>query len=373
MGRMRFSVALVLGLFFVSAHFSCEPSGPESGVLVNVLLPSGDLLVDEIEIRGYPDGRLFDARSGHMSSVDGEPLEQSFNLLLWIPSDWIGRTVWLNVQGFHNGVATSHGQTSVVPVDERIVESTIVLVEGEAPCGNGVVDGGEQCDGTSMAGQICGNVTGLPHGLLTCDQCVLDTSACHDCGNGIFEPEGEACDGEELDGQTCQSLGFVTGSVGCTDTCELDLSGCEQGCGNGIIEDAEVCDGTNLAGLACPDFGFGRGYLICDADCRVELSHCVGTCGDGVADPGESCDGSDFGDQSCLSAAGRESGSLACTPDCHLDESGCFTCPDGAIEGAEQCDGLNLRGQDCLSVTGLAGGALACDGVTCLFDVSDCH
>jgi hypothetical protein len=372
MGLMRVRpVAMVL--LFVPGLMSCEPPEPEAGVLVNVLLPSEDLRVDEIEIQGYPDGQLVEAKSDRLFAVDGEPLDQSFNLLIWIPPSWIGRTIWLNVRGFNEGVPTSHGQTSVVPVEGRIVESTIVLVEGEASCGNGVVDIGEQCDATALAGQTCGNVTGLPHGLVTCDQCVLDTSACHDCGDGVIEPEGEACDGEAFGGQTCQDLGFVTGTMGCTETCALDLSGCEQGCGNGIVEDGESCDGTNLDGQGCPDFGFGRGYLICDATCQVDPTHCAGICGDDTLDPGESCDGSDFGAQTCSSAAGRDSGPLGCTADCHLDVSGCFTCGDGAIEGPEQCDGSNLKGQDCLSVTGLGNGTLACDPVTCLFDVSDCQ
>jgi hypothetical protein len=370
---MRWRVALVVVLVSIPGLTSCEPPEPKSGVLVNVLLPSGDLQVDEIEIRGYPAGRLFDARSTKLSSVDGEPLDQSFNLFLWMPPDWIGRTVWLNVQGFNDGVVTSYGQTSVVPVGGRIVESTIVLVQGPPPCGNGVVDAGEQCDATELAGQTCDNVTGLPDGVVGCDQCALDTSGCHDCGNGVIEAGGEVCDGEVPAGQTCQSLGFVTGVLRCSDQCQMDLSQCEQGCGNGVIEDAEACDGTSLAGLGCPDFGFQRGYLVCDADCQYDLTSCAGTCGDGFLDPGESCDGSEFGEQTCLTAAGRQSGPLGCTVACHLDVSGCFTCGDGGIEGPEQCDGFNLGGHDCLSVTGLPNGTLACDPATCLFDVSDCQ
>jgi hypothetical protein len=369
----RFTV-LTLALLSISGLASCETVEPDAGVLVNVLLPSGDLQVDEIEIQGYPDGQLFNLHTEHLLSADGEPLDQSFNLLLWIPPDWIDHTIWLNVQGFNEGVATSHGQTSVVPVGGRIVESTIVLVLGDPPCGNSIVDAGEQCDATELAGQTCGNVTGLPHGLVVCDQCTLDTSGCHHCGDGTVEPEGgEACDSAELDGQTCQSLGFVTGTLECLDTCELDLSHCEQGCGNGIIEDVEVCDGTNLAGLGCPDFGFGRGYLSCDGACQFDLTNCAGTCDDGVLDPGESCDGSDFGEQTCFTAAGLESGDLGCTAACHLNVSGCYTCQDGAIEGPEQCDGSNLSGQDCLSQTGLPSGILVCDPVTCLFDTSDCN
>lgn len=365
---------MALALVAVSiSGLCCEPPKVESAVLVNVLLPSGDLEVDAIELWGYPDGGRYDEQYAELHSDNGGPLGQSFNLFVWIPPRWIGRTVWLSVKGYNDGVATSHGQTSVVPVKGRLVESTIVLVEGPPPCGNGVVDAGEQCDSTELAGQTCATVTGLPDGVVTCDQCALEISGCHDCGNGIIEAGGEACDGEELDGRTCQDLGFVTGELRCSDQCQLSLTLCEQGCGNGVIEDAEACDGTNLAGLGCPDFGFQRGSLVCDADCQYDVTGCAGTCGDAVLDPGESCDGSDFGDQDCLTAAGRVSGGLVCTDACHLDVSGCFTCGDGAIEGPEQCDGINLGGHDCLSVTGLPGGTLACAPASCVFDVSDCQ
>ena len=135
----------------------------------------------------------------------------------------------------------------------------------------------------------------------------------------------------------------------------------------------EDCDGTNLAGWGCPDFGYQRGRLSCDASCEYDTTGCEGNCGDGTLDPGETCDSSAFGAQTCLTAAGRQSGALLCTDECHLDVSGCHTCGDGAIEGPEQCDGINLGGADCLSETGLSEGVLSCDATSCLFDTSDCH
>ena len=101
-----------------------------------------------------------------------------------------------------------------------------------------------------------------------------------------------------------------------------------------------------------------------------DTTGCEGNCGDGTLDPGETCDSSAFGAQTCLTAAGRQSGSLLCTDECHLDVSGCHTCGDGAIEGPEQCDGINLGGEDCLSQTGLSEGALTCDATSCTFDTS---
>ncbi|HIH21166.1 MAG TPA: hypothetical protein HA222_00690 [Candidatus Diapherotrites archaeon] len=48
------------------------------------------------------------------------------------------------------------------------------------------------------------------------------------CGNGIVET-GEQCDGTDLAGQTCQSQGFVGGTLGCNSECAaFDVSQCIQ-------------------------------------------------------------------------------------------------------------------------------------------------
>lgn len=45
------------------------------------------------------------------------------------------------------------------------------------------------------------------------------------CGNGVVDGT-EACDGTTIGGATCASLGFVSGSLTCTPGCGLDTSGC---------------------------------------------------------------------------------------------------------------------------------------------------
>lgn len=45
------------------------------------------------------------------------------------------------------------------------------------------------------------------------------------CGNGIIEGE-EQCDGANLAGQSCQGLGFYSGSLSCRPDCTLNVSGC---------------------------------------------------------------------------------------------------------------------------------------------------
>jgi hypothetical protein len=51
------------------------------------------------------------------------------------------------------------------------------------------------------------------------------------CGSGVIET-GEDCDGTQLGGQTCTGLGYTGGTLKCTETCTFDTSGC-AGTGGG--------------------------------------------------------------------------------------------------------------------------------------------
>ncbi|MDD9942273.1 MAG: hypothetical protein OXU20_14600 [Myxococcales bacterium] len=103
----------------------------------------------------------------------------------------------------------------------------------EAPCGNGRIDPGEMCDGTFLAGQTCSTATDgmITLGTLSCaDNCTLDMSACRPepvCGNGVVEGD-EECDGD-LGAQTCASVtvgALPYGVLGCDAECKLDVSEC---------------------------------------------------------------------------------------------------------------------------------------------------
>lgn len=47
------------------------------------------------------------------------------------------------------------------------------------------------------------------------------------CGDGIIEGD-EDCEGDDLAGHTCESLGFLGGELSCDDDCSFDISGCIQ-------------------------------------------------------------------------------------------------------------------------------------------------
>lgn len=52
------------------------------------------------------------------------------------------------------------------------------------------------------------------------------------CGNGILET-GEQCDGSALAGQTCASRGYASGTLTCNSNCTFNTSGCSSGGGGG--------------------------------------------------------------------------------------------------------------------------------------------
>ncbi len=148
-------------------------------------------------------------------------------------------------------------------------------------CGNGVIDGGEDCEGDDLGGMACTDV-GYDGGTLGCNAaCLFDVFDCEVfvCGNGDIQGD-ELCDADQVDGNDCEAEGFpLGGELICNDTCDgYDVSGClTQLCGNGIIEGTETCDGDALGGQSCAGLGYVGGELACAASCANYVSAgCVG-------------------------------------------------------------------------------------------------
>jgi cysteine-rich repeat protein len=155
-----------------------------------------------------------------------------------------------------------------------------------ASCGDGTVNGMEQCDDANMDNTdnclstcvfaSCGD--GFVHaGVETCDDGnTSNTDACLDtclpatCGDGFVYAGMEACDDGNMDNTDA-----------CLDTCSL------ASCGDGFLyAGVEACDDGNMDNTdACP------------STCAVA------TCGDGYVYAGmEACDDSNMVDGDCCSA-----------------------------------------------------------------------
>jgi len=252
-------------------------------------------------------------------------------------------------------------------------------------CGDGIIEGNEECEPEDLAGQTCESL-GQGHGFLSCHPvtCRFDYSRCSAapiCGDGVVEGD-EQCELEDLAGQTCESLGQGKGVLSCIpETCRFDRSRCyfDPICGDGIVEGDEECEPGDLAGQTCESLGQGFGVLSCHPEtCRFDRTACNSAspvyCGDGIVDADEECDGTNMDGATC-ETLGFYNGLLRCDTSCSFDVTQCesvsTTCGNGVIEPEEQCEGINLNGMTCLAL-GYAGGSLFCDMTTCSLDTSQC-
>lgn len=266
----------------------------------------------------------------------------------------------------------------------------------EGGCGSGVIDDGEQCDGSDLGGQTCEGL-GYDGGILACNsECTLDASGCTLCGNGIREGD-EECDGIELGGSACSDLGCTGGTPSCTAACILDDSAC-SGCPvcdfDGTCETDENCidcpeDCISSSAAACGngtcDSANGEDCVNCPQDCRGKQSgkpsnrYCCGagggtgavSCSDSWCNSGEWICRDVPGDPSCcgnLSCEGIEN-SFNCEIDCGAPPF----CGDGTCDGGEDscsCD-VDCGGHPSTESTCSDGVDDDCDGFTDCND-SDC-
>lgn len=128
-------------------------------------------------------------------------------------------------EGSESGTSSatlSAGITGNDPTASSMSSSDTTTAMSE--CGNGVIDGANECDGADLGNATC-LTEGFSGGTLVCSgECTLDTSGCFVCGDGVAN-EGEECDGRDLRGETCTTQGYSGGNLACVG-CQLDASGC---------------------------------------------------------------------------------------------------------------------------------------------------
>jgi hypothetical protein len=187
------------------------------------------------------------------------------------------------------------------------------------------------------------------------------------CGDGVVQGD-EECDGDDLGDATCESLGRWFGVVACTDACTLDATGCAgpEICDDGGDDDLDgladcadpACSGDAACDLEgeveCSDFEDDDldGFTDCsDPDCQARP---VCALGDGA--PGTPC----TANRDCAAAAG--------------DDPACLSAAltGGTFVGGYCSEHCNLKAQDC-------GDGAACvpiAGGVCLAvceDAGDCR
>ena len=211
-------------------------------------------------------------------------------------------------------------------------------------CGNGIVEGDEQCDdaGESVACNenctiaACGDGTmNATAGEICDDGDLIDGNGCDSnctltgCGNGVITAP-ETCDdsGESAScDANCTAAACGDGTINTTagEVCDdgdlVDGNGCDSnctptGCGNGVITAPETCDDSGES-------------ATCDADCTVA------TCGDSTtnATAGEDCDDGNVSAGDCCSASCMAEAAFSTCPD---DGDACTTVSE--CDGAGTCE-----------------------------------
>ncbi|MEC9070918.1 MAG: DUF4215 domain-containing protein, partial [Myxococcota bacterium] len=199
-----------------------------------------------------------------------------------------------------------------------------------AICGDGVLEGGEQCDDANLANDDgCNAVCAVEDGF----DCVgSPTSQCSAiCGDGVRIQAYEACD----DGNSL-------GDDGCNADCEVDegwaclgalTSVCSAVCGDGlVIAPSESCDDGNQAlGDGCSNTCvIETGWSCVDSPSSV----CSEVCGDGIAVGAEACDD------------GNQTDCDGCSPTCQSAYAGGFAfgghCLDSSVSNDTGGDSYSI-------------------------------
>jgi len=222
------------------------------------------------------------------------------------------------------------------------------------------------CGGGGSEPAVCGDL------VCAADETAATCAEDCGCGNGVLNI-GEDCDGSDLGTASCESEVARGGSLACNADCTFDVTGCDEYmCGNGIAEPGEECDGTDLGAASCAGIGFSGGQLACSASCRLDVAGCCNDFCDqaGVA----ACVGDTV--QSCVmqphGCLGVEITDCAASGDVCTSEGATATCicvDRCASAGQGRCTGAlaetcEVQGDGCLDWTTSANCAVTGEACT---------
>jgi len=275
-------------------------------------------------------------------------------------------------------------------------------------CGNNVIEGSEQCDGTALGGQSCIGL-GYAGGALSCkSDCTFDTNGCTFCTPGTVSichtnyPDGSydaACSANHWSRSTCNA-GYMCKEGSCKNV-DADLTSYTLPSGTFARSDAisipytirnvgdiawtflsesviirsdssrtypkkwdTLNSGTALSNtitynIGCSEsLGTWQSYMYVFTDAIVRSGWQVYPSTPTTSFSVVQCkDNNDC--QTCLGS------------NYWCNAGSCAVCGNNIKEGTEQCDGTALGGQSCIGL-GYAGGALSCKS-DCTFDTSGCY
>jgi len=144
-----------------------------------------------------------------------------------------GNLFCVNCQINKSGCFNIIDEPDVPDTNEPDIPDTNEPVIPTQVCGNALIEGNEDCDATNFDGATCVDY-GFVSGTLNCVNCRVVTSSCVSapitptqvCGNNIIEGT-EQCEGTNYNGKTCATYGFNTGNLSCSN-CQLRNNGCSN-------------------------------------------------------------------------------------------------------------------------------------------------
>lgn len=181
-------------------------------------------------------------------------------------------------------------------------------------CGDGVVDGDEECDSDDLGGHSCTDVA-FTGGTLGCSgSCDLDPTQCLGCGVPLVAVGAPVCPA------ACTSCEGATCTIACVgdEACKEDERDCPDGWDCDVVCDGfEAChklelDGPSIERLtvtctgvrACKDTKVDCGHGLCEMTCGTDSEVCTGgtklRCGEQAC--GATCAGEPKPDVECEGA-----------------------------------------------------------------------
>ncbi|MBU1240914.1 hypothetical protein KKF84_04425 [Myxococcota bacterium] len=131
------------------------------------------------------------------------------------------------------------------------------------------------------------------------------------CGNGTIDGD-EECDGTAFGANTCESQGFFGGTLGCNSDCTLNTTNCESVCNDQCADISESrCSGNQVQ--QCMETANGCFFWENTTDCVLTSQVCDDTSGSALC--------SDSCSDACTQGTKRCSGNYL--QSCQLGENGC--------------------------------------------------
>jgi agmatine/peptidylarginine deiminase len=192
---------------------------------------------------------------------------------------WTYRT-YLNSELFNDHVAMpSYYQTQGIYTAEELLDLEAAAILAYETARPGVVVTAISADHIIDAG---GAIHCISHEIPAEEGGTWEPPAEY-CGDGIINGD-EECDGEDLAGLTCEDYDAGYGDyLMCDENCNIVADGCPGSeCGDGIVGEDEECDPCAPEQELCADYELGDGQVGCNLDCTLNLYDCV--------DPGTPCE-----------------------------------------------------------------------------------